>query len=401
MRAEMFANSPTGQLVPIRGTDARQGQWEHAAFVPFPLPDETPAVTASTFNEVASARAALSALDTAARQLPNPRLLRHPTLRREAQSTSALEGTYAPLRDVLTAAEDEVGSLALAEVLNYVRAAEYAFDWQVEGRPLTVGLLSDVQARLVRGTTSDTPEAGRVRTIQVVIGSDPSAPVTAARFVPQPPGLRLDHGLRDLLDWTSADRDPGIDPVVEAALTHYQFETLHPFNDGNGRIGRLLIVLQLLERGVLSEPTLAVSPWFETRRSEYYDRLFAVSTVGDWDGWVRFFARGLGESAHGTREQMAQLLAVQEELRDRVRRSGLRADSAHLLVEFAVANPSFTANDVRDSLGLSYPRANKLIRQLIDLGALQQVYPGTYNRRFFAPAVLEVLTAPMAQGPGR
>ena len=135
MRAEMFANSPTGQLVPIRGTDARQGQWEHAAFVPFPLPDETPAVTASTFNEVASARAALSALDTAARQLPNPRLLRHPTLRREAQSTSALEGTYAPLRDVLTAAEDEVGSPALAEVLNYVRAAEYAFDWQVEGRP--------------------------------------------------------------------------------------------------------------------------------------------------------------------------------------------------------------------------------------------------------------------------
>ena len=263
-----------------------------------------------------------------------------PTLRREAQSTSALEGTYAPLRDVLTAAEDEVGSLALAEVLNYVRAAEYAFDSQVEGRPLTVGLLSDVQARLVRGTTSDTPEAGRVRTIQVVIGSDPSAPVTAARFVPQPPGLRLDHGLRDLLDWTSADRDPGIDPVVEAALTHYQFETLHPFNDGNGRIGRLLIVLQLLERGVLSEPTLAVSPWFETRRSEYYDRLFAVSTVGDWDAWVRFFARGLGESAHGTREQMAQLLAVQEELRDRIRRSGLRADSAHLLVEFAVANPS-------------------------------------------------------------
>jgi Fic family protein len=170
--------------------------------------------------------------------------------------------------------------------------------------------------------------------------------------------------------------------VVEAALTHFQFETLHPYNDGNGRIGRVLIVLQLLQRGVLREPTLTVSPWFEARRAEYYDRLFAVSTVGDWNGWVRFFSHGLGESAHSTREQMAQLLAVQEELRDTVRRSCLRADSAHALVEFAVGNPSFTANEVRHSLGLSYARANKLIRQLIDLGALRQVYPGTYNRRF-------------------
>jgi hypothetical protein len=130
--------------------------------------------------------------------------------------------------------------------------------------------------------------------IQVVVGSYPLAPVSAARFIPQPPGLALDHGLRDLLDWTVAARDPGIDPVVEAALAHYQFETLHPFNDGNGRIGRLLIVLQLFERGVLKEPTLTVSPWFETRRSEYY----------------ALFRTGSARSPHGTDGARARSVTV-------------------------------------------------------------------------------------------
>ena len=175
-------------------------------------------------------------------------------------------------------------------------------------------------------------------------------------------------------------------------MSHYQLETLHPFRDGNGRIGRLMIVLYLQAVGVLSEPTLTVSPWFEARRGEYYDRLLGVSTRNDWDGFVRFFAEGLRPAADGTRAEMIALSGVQAELKERVRASTLRADSAHALVDLAVANPTFTVRKVEADLGISYGRANKLVGQLVELGILDVVDPNAYKRRFFAPRVLEVLT---------
>lgn len=345
---------------------------------------------------MADARAALAALDNTARQLPNPRLLRLPTLRREAQSTSALEGTYAPLADVLIADEEEPASADMQEILNYVSAANLAFAWVSEGRPLTSSFISDLQGLLMEGTPL-AAESGRTRETQVVIGrrpgSDPAGfPVHSARFVPTPPGDRLDQGLRELVDWMQADHSTSIDAVIAAAMSHYQFETLHPYRDGNGRIGRLLIVLHLQVAGILSEPTLTVSPWFEARREDYYDRLNAVSTDGDWDSFIRFFATGLAESATGTRREMLALLAVQQELKDIVRASPLRAENAQTLVDLAIANPSFTVRKVESDLGVSYGRANKLVGQLVDLGILRVVDADAYKRRFFAPRVLEVLT---------
>ncbi|MGL5442309.1 MAG: Fic family protein, partial [[Mycobacterium] stephanolepidis] len=140
------------------------------------------------------------------------------------------------------------------------------------------------------------------------------------------------------------------------------------------------------------EPTMTVSPWFEARRAEYYDHLLAVSTAGDWDGFIRFFANGLTAAASSTRAQMIALVKVQNELKDVIRASTLRADSAHALVDVAVANPSFTVRNVEARLGLSYGRANKLIGQLIELGVLDVVDPDAYKRRFFAPCVMNILT---------
>lgn len=393
----MFAKGAPGRLVAIRDTDPLLGPWEHHAFVPDPLGSEMPPLEPRTFLAVADARAALAALDNTARQLPNPTLLRLPTLRREAQSTSALEGTYAPLADVLIADEDEPQTAELVEILNYVRSANHGFDWVSEGRPFSVGFLGDLQGLLMRGTPLAT-ESGRLRDRQVVIGrrvdADPvNLPVHNARFVPTPPGDDLEMGLQSLVDWMRTDRSREIDPVVGAAMSHYQLETLHPFRDGNGRIGRLMIVLYLQVVGVLSEPTLTVSPWFEARRNEYYDRLFAVSTRNDWDGFVRFFAEGLRQAADGTRAEMIALSAVQAELKDRIRTSGLRADSAHSLVDLAVANPSFTVRKVEADLSISYGRANKLVGQLVGLGILDVVDPSAYKRRFFAPRVIQVLTS--------
>lgn len=392
----VFVSADMGALVPISGVDPYLGEWTHRAFVPVPLPNEAPALTGTTYMAVADARASLAALDNTARQLPNPQLLRHPALQREAQSTSALEGTYAPLESVLTADEDSPRTPELVEVLNYVRMANEGFRHVSEGRPISVSFLSSVQGMLMRGTPLEA-ESGHVRSSQVVIGRRADAPiggfpVHAARFIPSPPGMDLEVSLRDLADWMQADHTGHIDPVVVAAMGHYQFETLHPFRDGNGRLGRFLIVLQLLHDRALSEPTLTVSPWFEARRAEYYDRLLAVSTDGDWNGFITFFARGLQAAADQTHRQMKTLVGVQAELKEQIRASNLRADSAHAIVDFAIANPSFTINRAQRALGLSYQRVNKLVHQLEELGIIEPLDNLGYGRRFFAPRVIKALT---------
>lgn len=391
----MFVNDSTGTLVDIAGGDPTEGDWRHSAFVPAPLSRHMPDLKPTTYVVVSAARAALAALDSTASQLPNPTMLRTPALRREAQSTSALEGTYAPLADVLTADEDEPSSTELVEILNYTRMADHAFSWIGDGRPITVGLLEDLHGRLMRGLPLE-EHSGAVRTTQVVIGRrrgiDSATPaVQAARFIPPPPGDHLTTGLSDLVRWLHDDHSRTIDPVVATAMAHYQFETLHPFHDGNGRLGRLLIVMHLVRMNVLGEPTLTVSPWFEARRNDYYDRLLAVSTHGDWDSFVSFFAAGLRDAADTTRDQMLKLVAVQNELKEVIRASPLRADSAHALVDLAVANPSFTVRKVEAELGISYGRANKLVGQLIDLDILDVIDPTAYKRRFVAPRVLDVL----------
>lgn len=378
--------------MPISGTDPRYGPWAHSAYVPHPLPTETPTLSSATFNKVAAARAALASLDSLARQLPNPSLLRRPTLRREAQSTSALEGTFAPLEAVLAADQDaEQTDSSLREVLNYVRAAEHGFKWVADGRPLTVGVLTDLQQRLVAGTPAAGVHAGRIRDIQVMIGAHAGARVQDARFVPRPPGQELEQQVRDLLDWMALENAAAIDPVVAAGMAHYHFEALHPFNDGNGRIGRLLVVLHLMTSHVLTEPTVTVSPWFEARRADYYDLLLAVSTVGDWDSWIGFFAEGLRVSALQAERQLTDLLTIQTDLKRRVRAAGLRADSAMVLIDFAMGQAIFTVRQAQRHLGLTYARANGLVGQLVSAGILRQYGEAVYDREFTAPDVLAVL----------
>lgn len=391
METQRFENSPTGHLVPISG-HSRSGPFEHVAFVPNPLPPRTPPLSTETFTAVAAARAALASLDATARRLPDPALLRRPTLRREAQSTSALEGTFAPLEDVLAADEDESPATGeLREVLNYVRAAEHAFAWLADGRPLTAGLLTDLQGHLVAGTVADTDQAGRIRSVQVVIGASAGARVDDARFVPSPPGPELDAQVRGCVDWIVQEQVPLIDPVVAAGMAHYQFETLHPFNDGNGRIGRLLVVLHLLARGVLTEPSLTVSPWFEARRAEYFDRLTGVSAEGDWDPWLTFFAEGLRVSAEQTERLLLDVLEVQTTLERRARDAGRTSANVARLVGLAVEQPYLTVRQVERRLGLTYAGANKLVGQMVDARVLEEAGGGRRPRRFSAPDVLEVL----------
>jgi Fic family protein len=370
MDLESLRSSPIGQLVPIRGVDGRTNQsYDYFAYLADPLP-ETVEMSAATWTAVARAESSLARLDQAARQVPDASYFRRPALRREAQSTSALEGTFAPFVDVL---EPDVEDRALfspeiREILNYVIAAEAAFSW-IEDRPLTSGFIGNLQRALVEGTPGEFDDAGGPRNRLVLIGPR-DAPIEDARFVPAPFGDQLRLGLDDWVKWiNTADRE--LPSVVQAALAHYQFETLHPFSDGNGRIGRLCIVLQLMRLGILQHPILVVSPWFEARRTEYQDHLLRLSQTGNWDAWVHFFATGVGAAATTTHQRIDQLLSWQERALHIVRDAGVSGVAERLAGEL-VWSPVLRAGQVASRHGISHQGAMNALRRLATLGLVRE-----------------------------
>jgi Fic family protein len=358
-------------------------------FLPAALPREI-TLSTTTWTAVNSATAALARLDGAARLVPSPDLLRRPTLRREAQSTSALEGTYAPFTDVLAADRDDPENMTaeLREVLNFEEVAEEAFSWP-EDRPLTVGMLSGLQDKLVRGTAGELSDAGGLRDRIVVVGQRGSG-FAEARYVPPPPGDQLRAGLEDLLGWLASP--PDLPTVVEAAMVHYQFESLHPFSDGNGRIGRLLVIVQLLRGVVIREPLLVVSPWFEQRRDRYQDALLELSCDGGWDAWITFFAEGVAASATESQTKVERLIALREALRFTVQSAGKRGAAERLAADL-VGSPFVTGPWVAQRYELSGQGATNAIRTLVDLGVLR---PSSMRlsrgaQAYEAPDVLKVL----------
>lgn len=242
--------------------------------------------------------------------LPNPDMLRRPTMRREAQSTSALEGTFEPLETVLAqdyeVGEDKSGlSEFMREVLNYLDAAECGIGQIQSGHPISLPLVRELQKLLVKGTKSDNPQAWDIRSTQVFIGS-PTRRIEDARFAPMPPG----------------------------------------------RIGRLLVLLQMMSRGLLSQPLLSVSPWFERRRPEYQDRLLGVSTKGDWDNWILFFCQDIEESCEDALLRVKRLVNVRQRYRsllDEHRYSGLSVQTAMYLI----GQPTVTASMLKRRFGKS------------------------------------------------
>jgi Fic family protein len=386
---DALRNSPIGELVPISGPDGRTGEhYEYFAYLATPLPRSIE-LSSATWTVVAQAEATLARLDQAARQVPEPALLRRPALRREAQSTSALEGTFAPFEAVLESEIEDRAQLSmeLREILNYVVAAEEAFSW-IQERPLTSGMVEGLQRILVQGTPGQYSDAGRIRDRHVFIGPK-DAPIEEARFVPAPFGDQLRAGFEDWVAWVN---DPPADmpSVLQAALAHYQFETLHPFSDGNGRIGRLLIVLQLMRHHVLSHPILVVSPWFEARRVEYQDALLMLSQTGTWDDWVRFFAAGVGAAAAATHERVEALISWQEEALTRVRQARVSGVAERVAGEL-IGAPILTAGQVAKRHNVSHQGGMYALRRLADLGiVVEQMRNGRVS--FTARRVVQLLS---------
>lgn len=385
-----LGDSPIGQLVPIVGTDGRTGDhYRYFAYLADALP-ATVELSAATWTAVTRAEAGLARLDQAARQIPEPSLLRRPALRREAQSTSALEGTFAPIEVVLESELEDRAQLSLEvrEILNYVVAAEEAFSW-VRERPLTTGFVEGLQRILVQGTPGEYSDAGRVRDRHVFIGSK-DASIEEARFVPAPFGDQLRGGFETWIDWVNAPPQD-LPPVVQAGLAHYQFETLHPFSDGNGRIGRLTIVLQLMMQGVLAQPVLVVSPWFEARRTEYQDALLRLSQTGDWDHWICFFATGVGAAASTTHERIDSLISWRETTLALVREAGVSGVAERVAGDL-IGTPILRASAVAERHGVTQQGAMLALRRLASLGVVEE-QSRRGRVRFTAREVVRLISA--------
>lgn len=386
MDIERFRTSPLGSLLPIDGEhDGRR--YEHFAFIPKPLP-ELVDLSPATYTLVSEADQALGELRANLRHIPNPRLLIRPALTKEAVATSALEGTYAPIADVLEAdyVAERLTSPEVREIRNYVSAAQRAIDL-IEEKPICLSLMSQLQGILVKGTRGETFDAGRLRERQVCIGQRGRS-VEESRFVPPPPGDALIDGMDAWEKWVNLQR--GMPVIVRAAMAHYQFETLHPFADGNGRLGRLLIALQLMQEGILEHPILNISPWFEPRRPEYQDHLLAVSATGDFDPWVAFFAEAIRARAEAASRTVLALLDVRQRFEDRLKKAGASGAITRLVPDL-IGYPLIDVKDAQYMMGVSNQAANSVVARLVELGILRQANQGHYRRLFVCDEVYSIV----------
>jgi cell filamentation protein, protein adenylyltransferase len=385
MDVDRFRDSPIGTVVPI-SVEQYGRRISHYAFQPDPLPASIP-LQPATYATIESAAMELGQLEGAATQLADPYWITRPNIRREAVSTSALEGTFSTLEDLFAADLDESDpeSAALREVMNYVAAAEMGVA-KLASRPVSLSLLCELHAVLMRGTDGAS-SAGRLRGTQVAIGS-PGSLVTEARFVPPPPGPSLGDLFSDWERW-NYDTSP-LPLLARIAVSHYQFETVHPFTDGNGRMGRLVAILLLIDRGPLSDHYMVLSPYLESRRDRYVELLGQTTASGDFDPWVRFFAEAVRSEASTARSRISALVSYRLATVDQLRRAGLKGTIIEI-AEQLVERPAVTASDVARRFDVTFQTANRAISRLVEEGILEEATGRRYARVFVAREVFRLM----------
>jgi Fic family protein len=375
LNREDFRAPDAGSLVEAAGG--------YLAFVPAPLPPDL-VYDADLVLALSRADAALSELSGLGRRLPNPHLLIAPYLKREAVLSSRIEGTKASLSDLLKdeVEEEHPVDADVKEVRQYVEALEYGIE-RMRELPISLRLVGEIHERLMRGVRGGNATPGEFRRSQNWIGPPGSTPTTAP-YVPPPP----DRLMETLSNWEIFLHERGRFPdLVQVALMHEQFEAIHPFLDGNGRLGRLLIPLFLIERGRLSQPVLYLSAYFEARRHEYYDALQRVRTDGDWGGWLRFFLAGVEETAREAVSQAGRIMDLHEELRRRLRQK----PNAVALLDELFANPFVTVSRAARLLSVSYPTARQTVAFLQGEGLLEEITGRAWGRLYLARPILEVI----------
>ncbi len=381
MQATNLKNSPSGRLVPTI---------EHQlAFVPNPLPREVN-LPSALIAQLDRASLAIGTLAGVGETLANPHLLITPFLRREAVLSSRIEGTQASISDVfIYEASGERGAEDTKEVVNYVRALNRGLEL-LPKLPICTRLTNELHAILLEGVRGEDRSPGKIREVQNWIGTRGTA-IGDARYIPPPPDL-----VPDLLgDWEKfVNEDPEIPPLIQCALMHYQFEAIHPYRDGNGRIGRLLITLFLCERRVLPTPLLYLSAFFDERRDDYIDHLYRVSLSGHWEPWLDFFLRGVEEQARDALERSRRVRLLHEQYRDLLQARKESANALQLL-DSLFENPYTTASHAASRLGITYAGAQGILNRLVAAGILSKL-PSGWPRLYAARELLTAIEAPIA-----
>lgn len=357
----------------------------HAAFVPGPAPRKLElSAEAVDLLDIASNR--LGVLEGVGRRLSNPDLLVGPYLRQEAVLSSRIEGTQATLADLYASEAQLQIPVAgdVQEVLNYSIAYRYGLE-RLDTLPLSLRLIRELHERLLTGVRGSGKQPGEFRTYQNFIGG--SSEVTA-EYVPPPPSE-----LRECLDdFERFMHEKSLRPLVQMALLHYQFEAIHPFGDGNGRVGRALMGVFLTERGLMPQPLLYLSPYFERTRRQYYGGLMRVSTHGDWDGWIRYVLEGVRTQADAAVALADRLQSLHADYRDRVQRTG-RSVKTVALVDVLFLSPFLTTRIVQERLGVSAPTARAAITALQDAGILREFgEPRKWQRIFIAEELYRLIS---------
>ena len=382
-RAGRYVRQPTG----------------YRAFMPAPLPPTPPVRLEGELRALLSrADLALGRLDGSIATLPNPDLLVFMYIRKEAVLSSQIEGTQSSLQDVL-AAESDLFERAdiprdVDEVLNYVAAMHHGLA-RLSDLPLSVRLIREIHERLMRGVRGGRLTPGELRRSQNWIGPGGRG-IADAVFVPPPPD-EVPQALGDLETFLHENDDLPL--LVKIGLAHAQFETIHPFLDGNGRVGRLLITFLLTQAAVLSRPVLYLSHYFKAHRQEYYERLQAVRDRGDWEGWLAFFLRGVAEVSGEATETTRRVLLLRERNRAEITAGlGRSAGNGHRVLESLFDHPIVSVGAVQEITGTTFAAANQLVARLVELGILREVTGYTRNRRFRYEPYVRLFTEDTQEG---
>lgn len=357
----------------------------YKAFYPAPLPPQL-TWTPDLVHALSDADRLLGQLAGEGGKLANPHLLIRPFIKREAVYSSRIEGTQATLGELLVS---EAGGIVerspadLLEVGNYVSALEYGLR-RLKQLPLSLRLVKELHAILMKGIHGPHVTPGEFRKTQNWIGS-PGSTIMTARFIPPPP----EELMNCLGEWEKFLHSHAVPPLVNAALAHYQFETIHPFLDGNGRVGRLLITLFLIERKILPTPLLYLSAFFELTRNDYYERLNRVRTHGDWNNWLLYFFNGVARQAEDALERSQNINQTLEQWRNKA-----KTDQVIAGINTLAKNPYITVNSLAKQLNVAFSTAQRTIDKMVALKILSKEGNQKRGRIYCAKPILKILEAP-------
>ena len=354
------------------------GEVEYKSFIPNPLP---PKPELEMNNDLVSllvkANRTISTLESISSRIPNMALFVSMYVRKEALMSSQIEGTQATLEDIFDPMIEKNTNRNVADVVNYIKATEHAIN-RLNTLPLCNRLIREVHAVLMEGARGQEKSPGEFRRSQNWIGGQGST-LKNARYIPPNPE-DMNSAMSDLEKYMNNEDD--LDVLIRTALIHYQFETIHPFLDGNGRVGRLLITLFLMEKKVLTTPALYISYFLKKNRVEYYDRMTEVRLKGNYEQWIRFFLMAIDESARDAIAAIDEMTVLQAKNREKVRAMGRASKNALLLFEYLASHPIIDIGKTAEALDLSYNTVSAAVKRLMDADILVQTENVNRNRTF-------------------